>query len=165
MKILSILTHYDRVMCLVALLDSESNKVVVPMYRSTGKAGVKGAWFPFAGIALEKEDQGYKSQLYPWLNLFDNDSGWIVKMGCKIHLNETTAKAKFTHLGDLKISHKDVDNRLNPVTDIGVDFKVVSEFLGTILDNSISHNLFTNVNEEGVNRWIKETSKEYLLKK
>ena len=157
MKILSFIGYYGRLMALVAV-----GKAVVPMYRSTGRAGVKGEWFPFGGILIPPGESGHDSMLTDFSQYSSNDYGWIVKMATAIvydrHRGTINLKIRWTEKGD----HRNVNSRLSVDGDFPVDLFRVSRFLSETLDSNISVNLFAKVNEEGVNVWIRETTKEYF---
>ena len=153
MKILSLTAHYGRLLALVAI----GNKVV-PMYRSTGKAGVKGEWFPFAGILIDSGKEK-KSMLTDFTKYSSNDFGWIVKMAACIISSKGTIqlKIRYTQTGN----HRNRITRLT-VEDFPVDLFSVSEYLNNTLGSEVNTNYFVNVNEVGVNLWIKSITKDYF---
>jgi len=79
MQIISITAYGGRLMALISV-----EGYIVPMYRSTGKAGVRGEWFPFAGILIT-EGKGVSTMIAPFHEMVDNHSGWIVKGALAIH--------------------------------------------------------------------------------
>jgi len=155
MRIVSFLRYRGkRLMALVELEDGTT----IPMYRSSGSAGPKGSWLPFAGIMMRKEDctkDEYNSQLYPFEKWYNNDTGWIVKMGLLIDPNGSGSILS-TGVGD----HRNPDDRLSFVKpEYNLPFREVSNFLKNTLGD-IPVTSFISVTGLGVNMWLKDHIKE-----
>jgi len=156
MRIVSFLRYEGkRLMTMVELEDGTT----IPMYRSSGSAGPKDSWLPFAGVMMRKEDctkDDYDSQLYPFEKWFNNDSGWIVKMGLIIYPNGSGTLLQTTSGGD----HRNPDDRLSFVLSEHTKlFREVSNFLKNTLGD-IPVESFISVTGLGVNMWLKEHIKE-----
>jgi hypothetical protein len=154
MRILSLVAYYGRVMALVAI----ENRVV-PMYRSTGKAGVKGEWFPFAGVLITS-GKGKASMLVDFTEYSSNDFGWIVKMAACLTFTKGTTQLKIRWTKN--DNHRNVKNRLTVEGDFPVDLFRVSNYLSDNLGSEVNSNYFVKVNEVGINRWIREVAKDYF---
>jgi hypothetical protein len=154
MRVISLTAYYGRVLALVAI----GNRVI-PMYRSTGKAGVKGEWFPFAGVLITS-GEGKDSMLVDFTEYSSNDYGWIVKMATCLSFIEGTIKLaiRWTKNDD----HRNVNSRLTVDGDFPVDLFNVSKYLSDTLGSEINARYFVKVNEVGVNTWIREVTKDYF---
>ena len=119
------------------------NEYYTVLYRSTGSAGIRGAWFPCAGVIG-------KGQLAKWEDFYENDEGWIVK---NVLLSYVVENKKSVILSNYQgKNHRTFDDRFKftgiPSSLQDVAVKLTEMFSGKLY--------LTSVNAEGINTWIRD---------
>jgi len=159
MKIIGVVLYERRQIALVQV-----GKKLVPMYKSTGSAGKKGEWFPFAGIYIPAEDASEneaKSMLFKFD--FMMPRGWIIKYACYLYHGDngkTKIKLSDTEAGKDHSKHRDpVARRSTTDADFDINLHKVAKFLKCF---EVNNKLLHEVTDVGVNIFLRQTAKDFF---